>query len=45
MCADSGTGFGTRGCGAQIQYDYNNTSTSQKNTCSLRPPSFNGDVA
>lgn len=46
MSADSGIGYGTGGSGAQTHYDYNkNTYTFEKNNCSVRPPSFNGDVA
>jgi hypothetical protein len=45
----SGTGTGTStdvtGIGAAIRFDYNNTSTFEKNNYSVRPPSFNGDAA
>lgn len=41
----SSTGTGGTRIGAAIRFDYNNTSTSEKNNYSIRPPSFNGDAA
>jgi len=46
MSADSGIGSATGGSGAQTHYDYNKkTYTSERNNYSVRPPSFDGDVA